>query len=42
LSKTIFNQQNGRGALWFLKKSIQNGSPDGLALVNASSVVIHF
>ncbi|MCI0684044.1 MAG: hypothetical protein L0Y71_18195 [Gemmataceae bacterium] len=33
---------SGFGAVSFLRAGIQNGSPDGLALVNASSVVIQF
>ena len=42
LSGTIPNQQAGFGALSFLQASIQNGSPDGLALVDAGSVVVEF
>ena len=42
LSGTIDNENNsGYGALSFTKSGIQNG-PDGLALVNADSVVIEF
>jgi len=42
LSGIIPNQQNNRGVLWFLKESIQNGSPDGLALVDNLGIVIQF
>src|SRR6185369_6788237 len=44
LSGIIPNQQNGFGTLSFTYPSngIQNGSPDGMALVNASNVVLQF
>ena len=42
LSGIIPNQQNGFGTLAFFQAGIQNGSPDGLALVNDSNVVIQF
>lgn len=42
LSGIIPNQQNNRGTLWFSKTLIQNGSPDGLALVDNLGVVIQF
>ena len=42
LNGTIPNQQNNRGALWFAKENIQNGSPDGIALVDAAGAVIQF
>jgi hypothetical protein len=44
LSGIIPNQQNGFGTLSFSYpvNGIQNGSPDGMALVNASSVVVQF
>ncbi len=42
LSGTIPNQQNNRGVLWFSKTLIQNGSPDGLALVDNLGGVIQF
>jgi uncharacterized protein len=44
LSGTIPNQQNGFGTLSFTYpvNGIQNGSPDGMALVNASSAVVQF
>lgn len=42
LSSVISNQSNGLGAVGFAFSSMQNGSPDGLALVNANDEVIHF
>lgn len=42
LSGTIPNQQAGFGTLAFFQPGIQNGSPDGLALVDAGSSVIEF
>ncbi len=42
LSGIIPNQQNNRGVLWFSKTLIQNGSPDGLALVDNLGGVIQF
>jgi hypothetical protein len=42
LSGTISDQQNGFGTLSFPQAGIQNGSPDGLALVDASSNVVQF
>ncbi len=39
LSGSIPNQQNGFGTLSFAVSGIQNGSPDGIALVSASSVL---
>lgn len=42
LSGTIPNQQGGRGTLKFNFSGLQNGAPDGVALVNASNVVIQF
>ena len=42
LSGTIPNQQNGFGTLNFLIPGIQNGPPDGLALVSPGGVVIQF
>ncbi len=41
LSGIIPNQQNNRGALWF-DVVLQNGSPDGLALVDNLGAVIQF
>jgi hypothetical protein len=45
LSGTIPDLQAGRGVLWFAvpaSPGMQNGPPDGLALVNPSNVVIQF
>jgi LPXTG-site transpeptidase (sortase) family protein len=42
LSGTIPNQQNGYGTLTFAIAGLQNGAPDGLALVDASSNVVQF
>ncbi len=42
ISGSIPNQQNGYGTLSFFVAGIQNGAPDGLALVNERSQVIQF
>jgi len=42
LGGVIANQQNGFGTLSFAAPGIQNGAPDGLALVNPDGVVIQF
>ena len=42
LSGIIPNQQNNMGTLWFPQAGIQNGDPDGLALVDNLGVVIQF
>ncbi|MEL6614512.1 MAG: endonuclease [Bacteroidota bacterium] len=42
LSGTIPNQQGGYGTVWFAKSGIQNGAPDGIALVDASGAVVQF
>ncbi len=42
LSGIIPNQQNGFGTLFFPISGIQNGSPDGVALVNAEDTVVQF
>ncbi|MEW5869395.1 MAG: endonuclease/exonuclease/phosphatase family protein [Chloroflexota bacterium] len=42
LTGTIPDQQNGYGTLWFALTGLQNGAPDGIALVNASSAVVQF
>jgi len=42
LTGVIPNQLNNLGTLWFAKTPIQNGSPDGIALINPSGVVIQF
>lgn len=42
LSGTLADQCGGRGVASVLAPGIQNGSPDGLALVNASGIVVEF
>lgn len=42
LSGSIPNLQGGYGTISFSEASIQNGSPDGLALVDATNQVIQF
>jgi hypothetical protein len=42
LSGTITDQQAGFGTIWFAISGIQNGAPDGIALVDASNNVIQF
>ncbi|MEJ7701059.1 MAG: Calx-beta domain-containing protein [Pyrinomonadaceae bacterium] len=42
LSGIIPAQQGGYGTLNFLRAGIQNGSPDGLALVNSSNTLVQF
>ena len=42
LSGTLPNQQNNMGVLWFNKSGIQNGSKDGMALVDNLGNVIQF
>lgn len=42
LSGTIPNQQNGMGTRSFAMSGLQNGAPDGVALVNASGSVVEF
>jgi len=42
LSGVIPDQQNGYGTLSFARAGIQNGSPDGLALVDYANNVIQF
>lgn len=42
LSGTIPNQANGFGVLKYLVDGIQNGAPDGIALVNSTDVVVQF
>src|SRR5688572_28616318 len=39
LSGTIPNQQNGFGTLTFAATGLQNGAPDGFALVNGTTVI---
>ena len=40
LSGIIPNQQNNMGTLWFAVSGIQNGSPDGLALIDADGTTV--
>ena len=42
LSGTIPNQSNGFGTLWFARAGIQNGAPDGFALVDPTGAVVQF
>lgn len=42
MSGTIPDQSGGFGALAFTEEGIQNGDPDGLALVDASENVLQF
>lgn len=42
LSGSIPNQQNSFGTLPFDISGLQNGAPDGIALVNASGIVVEF
>jgi len=42
LSGVIANQQGGFGTLSFAAVGLQNGAPDGIALVDASSALVQF
>lgn len=42
LSGTISASSNGIGFIWFPVSGLQNGAPDGLALVDPNDVVIEF
>lgn len=42
LSGIIPNQQDGFGAIFFSISGIQNGAPDGIALVDSGSIVVQF
>lgn len=42
LGGTIPDEGDGFGALWFPIVGLQNGSPDGIALVDGSSTVLEF
>ena len=42
LSGTVANQCNGYGTAVVTATGMQNGAPDGLALINASGVVVQF
>ena len=41
LSGTLDDEAGGVGALWFPRPGLQNGAPDGLALVDADGVAVH-
>jgi hypothetical protein len=41
-STTIPDQQDGYGTVWFAISSLQNGAPDGIALVDNGGTVIQF
>lgn len=42
LSGTLSDQEGGMGTAWFAQAGIQNGAPDGLALVDAGGNVVQF
>lgn len=42
LTGSIPDQQSGYGTLWFTQDGIQNGAPDGLALVGPVNTVVQF
>ena len=42
LTGTLPNQQSGCGTLSFFEAGIQNGSPDGIALIDPGSAVVQF
>lgn len=42
LEGIIPDQQNGYGTLFFTMEGLQNGSPDGIALVNPEGLVVQF
>ncbi|MEM7789473.1 MAG: endonuclease [Bacteroidota bacterium] len=42
LSGVIDDEAAGLGAVWFGRAGVQNGSPDGLALVDADGAVVQF
>ena len=42
LSGTLPDQQNGTGTLTFSQSGLQNGAPDGLALVDDAGAVVEF
>ncbi|MFN0058328.1 MAG: endonuclease [Planctomycetota bacterium] len=42
LNGVIPNQENGFGAVWFPITGLQNGSPDGLALIDDTGAVVEF
>lgn len=42
LSGTIPDQTEGYGTIWFAISGLQNGAPDGIALIDASSNAVQF
>lgn len=42
LSGSIPDQDSGYGTIWFDAPGIQNGSPDGIALVDSSGIAVQF
>ena len=42
LSGTIPDQDSGYGTLWFGAPGVQNGSPDGIALVDSNGIAVQF
>ncbi|MEM7164068.1 MAG: endonuclease [Planctomycetota bacterium] len=42
LSGVISDQQNGFGTVWFPIAGIQNGAPDGIALVDSAGDIVQF
>ncbi len=42
LSGVLPNQQNGYGTLWFPISGLQNGAPDGVALIDDGGAVVQF
>ena len=42
LSGSLPSQQGGKGCLWFPVSPVQNGDPDGVALVDAQSQIVQF
>jgi len=42
LSGVISDQQNGFGTLFFYVSKVQNGTPDGMALIDSSDAVVQF
>ena len=42
LAGTISDQQNGFGTIFFAISGLQNGAPDGLALVDGANAVVQF
>jgi len=42
LTGVLPNQMNGFGTKWFAMPGLENGAPDGIALVDAADVVVQF